>query len=110
MRVIHVLPAARRFTRTSGDYWVPRLKRGMAPENVMGERDGRPTPHPSRTLGGAVCIREHGKAQRLGDGPGAAGGDARDPHLRLDQKLISSENLLVQRDRGALDLLRGGDD
>jgi hypothetical protein len=26
-----------RFTYTCQDYWVPRLKRGMTPENVIGQ-------------------------------------------------------------------------
>jgi hypothetical protein len=36
--------------------------------------------------------------------------DKGNPHPRLDQELVAAQNALLQRDRGALDLLVAGDD
>ena len=84
------------------DHWVPRLKRGMTPKNVVACRHQRAS--------GASRIGQHGETQALGNWPRPPAGDAGDPHLRIDEKLLRAQDLLVERDRGAPDLLRRRND
>src|SRR5262249_45202288 len=71
-------------------------------------------PATSRASGSAathsVLPGLHGHAQRLGDGPRPPATNEGDPHVRFDQKLVRSQDLLLERDRGALHLLRRGYD
>src|SRR5262245_49161871 len=69
-------------------------------------------PATSRASGSAaahsVLPALHGRAQRLGDRSRPPAANEGDPHVRFDQKLVRPQDLLLQRDRGALHLLRRG--
>src|SRR5262249_23436720 len=82
-----------------GDGQPMRAPRGRDSCRTHGRSSGR-------SVAKTLLIGPHGSTQRLWNRPRAPVANERDPQMRLDQKFIPSQDLLLQRDRRALDVLR----